>query len=102
MATVQDPKTAGPRERHLSPIPGARSTLPGRWANQKGTGAFAPARLIVPRSQMRSACKDVGREGPARSNATLVVAEKAGHLSTLEQPEVVPSAMLAFLGEHPG
>lgn len=35
-------------------------------------------------------------------NATLVVVEKAGHLSTLEQPEAVTSAMLEFLGEHPG
>jgi pimeloyl-ACP methyl ester carboxylesterase len=36
------------------------------------------------------------------TDASLVVVEKAGHLSTLEQPESVTSAMVSFLGKQFG
>jgi pimeloyl-ACP methyl ester carboxylesterase len=36
------------------------------------------------------------------TDASLVVVEKAGHLSTLEQPEPVTSAMVSFLGQQFG
>lgn len=86
----------------LSSILHTAEALRRRDAIVERLGEIQVPTLVVVGEQDQPLPPSYSREiAEALPNASLVVIEKAGHLSTLEQPEAVTSAMVSFLAGQP-
>jgi 3-oxoadipate enol-lactonase len=84
----QDPRAIAGAQRGMAARPDAADVLPG----------IAVPTLVVAGEEDAVTGADAGRElAAAIPDARFLLVERAGHLSSLERPEVVNEALLDFL-----